>query len=169
MKKKEKSLLATFLVLFISCIALPTKAQIPFTYYEPVQPQTNSTYREPNITFRQETQIPFTYYKPAHPVTSRNLEEIIIKDGLYEMNVNCRSSTGLDKNYILDVKITNDYVTYIYFGNGGSVHSGRNNSGYTWRGGGIRWTIEDGEITGGTAIMEVDYGEGQWQLFTIRF
>ena len=61
-------------------------------------------------------------------------------------------------------------IILLHFNNGGSVHSGRNNSGYTWRGGGIQWNTDwYGNIQSGKAIMQVDYGNGQWQLFTIVF
>ena len=113
---------------------------------------------------------PFVTYTPVFDVTQRNLNEIVLDDGVYELTVNCKSHTGLDQNYTLDVRIQDDRVVQIYFNNGGSVHSGRNNSGYTWRGGGIQWNTDwYGNIQSGKAIMQVDYGNGQWQLFTIVF
>ena len=61
-------------------------------------------------------------------------------------------------------------ITHIYFNNGGSVHNGRNNSGYTWSGGGIEWNVDIyGNIKGGRAIVDVTYLGGGWQLFTIDF
>ena len=111
---------------------------------------------------------PFVTYTPVFEVTQRNFNEIVLEDGVYEMTVNCKSHTGLDQNYTLDVRVQDDRAVQIYFGNGGSVHSGRNNSGYTWRGGGIEWRTDwSGNITGGKAVMQIDYGNGQWQLFTI--
>ena len=113
---------------------------------------------------------PFVTYTPVFDVTQRNLNEVILDDGVYELTVHCESHTGLNKNYLLDVRIKNDQVTQIYFSNGGSVHNGYNNSGYTWRGGGIEWRTDwYGNVTGGKAIIQVDYGNGQWQLFTIAF
>ena len=113
---------------------------------------------------------PFVTYTPVFAVTERNLSQIVLDDGVYELSVYCQTHTGLNRNYTLDVRIQNDKVVRIYFGNGGSVHSGHNNSGYTWRGGGIRWNTDwEGDITGGEAVIHVDYGNGQWQLFTIRF
>lgn len=118
----------------------------------------------------QYLSIPYATYTPVFNVTQRNLNEIVLDDGVYELTVNCKSHTGLDQNYTLDVRIQDDRVIQIYFSNGGSVHSGRNNTGYTWRGGGIAWNTDwYGNIQSGKAIMQVDYGNGQWQLFTISF
>lgn len=132
------------ILITVFIIALPTSAQ----YYTP----------------------PFVTYTPVFDVTQRNLNEVVLDDGVYELTVNCKSHTGLNQNYTLDVRIQDDRVVQIYFSNGGSVHSGRNNSGYTWRGGGIAWNTDwYGNIQSGKAIMQVDYGNGQWQLFTIVF
>ena len=117
-----------------------------------------------------QTPIPFAVYTPVFEVTQRNLNEVILDNGVYEITVNCKSHTGIDKNYLLEVRIHNDRVTQIYFGNGGSVHSGPNNSGYTWRGGGIEWETDwYGNILYGKAIMQIDFNNGKWQLFTINF
>ena len=140
---KRILLIGGFLI-FVSVFALPGNAQ----YYTP----------------------PYAVYTPSFNVTQRNLDEIVLDDGIYELTVNCKSHTGLDRDYTLEVRIQDDRVTQIYFGNGGSVHSGRNNSGYTWRGGGIRWNTDRyGNIKSGEAIMQVHYGNGLWQLFTIVF
>lgn len=139
-----KKILSSAILILVCMVALPVKAQ----YYTP----------------------PFITYTPVFDVTQRNLNEVVLDNGIYELTVNCKSHTGLDQDYILDVRIYNDRVTHIYFDNGGSVHSGENNSGYTWRGGGIEWNTDwYGSIQSGKAVMQVDYGNGQWQLFTITF
>lgn len=108
-------------------------------------------------------------YIPIFPVTSRNLREVILDNGVYELPVSCQSHTGQRANYILDVKIQNDNVICIYFGNGGYVHRGHNNSSYSWRGGGIEWDVDwRGNIISGSAIIQIDYDNGKYQLFTIR-
>ena len=106
---------------------------------------------------------------PMFPVTYRNLSYAILDDGVYELPVSYMSDTGHRAKYILDVKIQNDNVVCIYFGNGGYVHSGYNNSDYSWRGGGILWNVDwNGNIISGEAIIQVDYNNGGYQLFTVR-
>lgn len=113
---------------------------------------------------------PFVSFTPVLDVTHRNLREVILEDGVYELVVNCDSSTGSSARYVLDVRIQNDTITHIYFDNGGSVHNGWNNSGYSWNGGGIKWSTDYyGDITGGLAVIQVTYQNGRWQLFTISF
>ena len=113
---------------------------------------------------------PFVSYTPVFDVTQRNLRQVILDDGIYELTVECKSSTNSSSRYLLDVAIKNDTVTHIYFDDGGYIHSGYNSSGYSWSGGGIRWNVDYyGNITGGTAIIQVSYNNGRWQLFTIRF
>jgi hypothetical protein len=108
-------------------------------------------------------------YTPNFSVTSRNLSDVILDNGVYELPVSYQSHTGQKSNYVLDVKIQNDNVVCIYFGNGGYVHSGYNNSGYSWRGGGIKWNVDwSGNIISGHAIIQVTYDNGGYQLFTVR-
>lgn len=110
----------------------------------------------------------FVSHTPVFDVTNRNLRQIILDDGVYELVVECSSSSGSNARYILDVRIQNDEVTHIYFDNGGSLHRGWNNSEYTWRGGGIRWSSDYyGNITDGIAIIQVTYQGGRWQLFKV--
>lgn len=113
--------------------------------------------------------LPFVSHTPVFDVTQRNLREVILDDGVYEVNVDYSSDTGHGARYVLDVRIQSDKVTYIYFNNGGYIHSGSNNSGYTWRGGGIRWDVDYyGTIRSGKAVIQVTYQDGSWQLFTIH-
>ena len=118
----------------------------------------------------QSYNLPFVSYTPVFDVTQRNLQQVILDDGIYELAIECNSSTNSSARYLLDVAIKNDTVTHIYFDNGGYLHSGYNNSGYSWSGGGIKWYVDYyGNITGGIAIIQVTYNNGRWQLFTIRF
>ncbi len=90
--------------------------------------------------------------------------------GIYKVSVECQSHTGHKATYTLYVKVQQDNVTYIYFDNGGYIHSGYNNSGYTWRGGGIQWNVDwSGNIINGKAVIHVNYDYGGYQLFTIHF
>ena len=110
------------------------------------------------------------YYTPFFRTTTRNLSQIILENGIYKLPVQYESNTGHNATYILNVKIQNDKITCIYFDNGGSVHDGYNNSGYTWDGGGIKWDTDwNGNIQSGIAIIQVRYHDGGYQLFTIKF
>lgn len=115
-------------------------------------------------------QLPFgVSYTPRFDTTQRNLRQVILDDGIYELVVDYESNTSHRARYVLEVRIQNDNVTAIYFDNGGSVHSGWNNSGYIWSGGGIRWNTDYyGDITSGYAVIQVTYQGGGWQLFTVR-
>lgn len=111
----------------------------------------------------------YSVYTPYFSVTNRNLSDVILDNGVYELPVSYQSHTGQKSNYVLDVKIQNDNVVCIYFGNGGYVHSGYNNSGYSWRGGGIQWNVDwNGNIISGHAIIQVTYDNGGYQLFTVK-
>ena len=68
---------------------------------------------------------------PYHP-TNRNA----IADGWYEAIIKYTSHTGQESTYQLNVKVELLVVVAIDFGNGGYVHKGSNNSGYSYRGGG---------------------------------
>lgn len=114
--------------------------------------------------------LPFVSYSPTFNVTYRNLSQIILDDGFYDLTVECESNSSNTRRYILEVLIENDNIVRINFDNGGSLHKGLNNSGYTWRGGGIKWEVDyRGNIVRGKAVIHVDYGGGRWQLFTIYF
>jgi len=59
-----------------------------------------------------------------------------ISNGWYNATVKYYNpNTDTQSTYSLSVRVENDAVTAIDFGNGGSVHSGYNNSGYSYSGG----------------------------------
>ena len=118
----------------------------------------------------QSYDLPFVSHTPVHSVTQRNLGQVILDDGLYELTVEYQSNSTNYEIYTLEVRIKKDNITHIYFGNGGYVHNGWNNSGYTWSGGGIKWNVDYyGNIISGKAVIQLNYGNGRWQLFTIKF
>ena len=139
---KKRALLYSIITILLSLIITPAKSQVH--------------------------NLPVVSYTPVFDVTERNLREVIMDNGVYELNVDYSSNTGHRASYVLDVRVQNDKVICIYFNNGGYVHSGSNNSGYTWRGGGIRWNVDYyGTIRSGKAVIQVNYKGGGWQLFTI--
>jgi hypothetical protein len=84
-----------------------------------------------------------------------------IQDGWYKATVSYyNSSTYQRSNYTLDVKVQYNRVVAIDFGNGGSVHSGYNNSGYTYSGGILSFQRDysSGQITSATARVSIIEG-----------
>jgi hypothetical protein len=70
-------------------------------------------------------------------LTSNN----IIEDGWYQATVKYYNyNTGTNSTYTLNVKVEDDEVIEIDFGNGGSVHTGYNNEGYIYSGGDLSFT-----------------------------
>ena len=63
------------------------------------------------------------------------------------------------QTYTLSVYVENNSVTKIDFGNGGSVHSGYNNSGYLYSGGQLRFNKDySGNIIGARTTVTVTEG-----------
>jgi len=85
-----------------------------------------------------------------------------ISDGWYNSTVSYHNyNTGTESKYTLDVKVESDRVVKIDFGNGGSVHTGFNNEGYTYTGG--FFTFEKdfyGNITAATASVSITNASG---------
>lgn len=100
--------------------------------------------------------------------TLRNREEIFLENGIYKLKTIYDSHRTSEKIYLLNVCIKNDNITHIFFENQGYLHSGKNSSGYTWRGGGIKWSEDGwGNIEKGTAVVIIDYETG-WKRFTFK-
>ena len=92
-----------------------------------------------------------------------------IEDGWYEANVKYANyQTSTYRTYTLDVKVQYNRVVAIDFGNGGSVHTGYNNSGYTYSGGTLYFeTNYAREIIAATTTVTIFQGN-QTQRFDIR-
>lgn len=92
-----------------------------------------------------------------------------IENGNYEAVVYYSSTTGQKSTYELVVTVTNDVVTAIHFGNNGSVHSGYNNSGYTYSGGSLTFSRDyNGNIISASTTVKVTYYNGTIQYFQIE-
>lgn len=85
-----------------------------------------------------------------------------IDNGWYDASVAYYNpSTYQRSNYTLSVKVEYDRVTVIDFGNGGSVHSGYNNSGYTYTGGSLTMKRDyEGNIVAATTRVSVSDSNG---------
>ena len=78
-----------------------------------------------------------------------------VDDGVYEAKVNYYSHTGYVATYILYVQVVDERVVTIYFGNGGSLHTGYNNEGYYYKGGHLTAQTYNGEVVSATTTVTV--------------
>src|SRR4051812_20385552 len=82
-----------------------------------------------------------------------------LEDGWYKATVeyfNYRTYTR--STYTLRVAVENDAVTKIDFGNGGSVHTGYNNSGYRFTGGFLSFRKNyTGQIESASSLITIYY------------
>ena len=85
-----------------------------------------------------------------------------IDNGWYDAAVSYyNASTYQRSNYTLSVKVEYDSVTAIDFGNGGSVHSGYNNSGSTYSGGSLTMKRDyQGNILAATTRVSISDSDG---------
>ena len=93
----------------------------------------------------------------------------VLKAGGYNATVYYKSSTGQKSTYTLNVQVSNDAVIAINFGNGGSVHTGYNNEGYSYSGGSLSFSQDyNGNITGASTTVQIRYSNGTVELFQIE-
>lgn len=83
-----------------------------------------------------------------------------IENGWYKASVKYYNpKTYTRSTYTLNVKVEYNRVTVIDFGNGGSVHSGYNNSGYYYNGGTLFFKKDyQGNITSATTTVSITEG-----------
>jgi hypothetical protein len=84
--------------------------------------------------------------------------KVIIPDGWYKAKVTySNSNTSTQSNYLLDVEVKTGSVIKIDFGNSGSVHSGLNSSGYTYKGGDLEYDRDmiSGNILAGLTSVKI--------------
>lgn len=100
---------------------------------------------------------------PYHP-SNQNA----IANGWYEATIQYSSNTEHHATYTLDVKVEQLCVVAILFPNGGSVHKGRNNSGYYFQGGGLYFERDRyGNVIAASTTVYIKYNDGDWQKFEI--
>ena len=93
-----------------------------------------------------------------------------IDNGWYTAKVKYyNSKTYHNATYTLDVKVDYNTVTTIDFGDGGSIHSGYNNSGYLY-GGGYLFMERDynGNVIAATTKVTVSFNDGSLRTYDIR-
>lgn len=76
--------------------------------------------------------LPLVDYEPFRGISQNR---VILQDGNYEAIVDYDSHTGYSARYGLIVSVRNDRVVAIHFSNGGYIHTGINEEGYSYRGG----------------------------------
>ena len=108
----------------------------------------------------QVSNLPATVPVSSEGINSINFQSI--EDGWYEAVVSYNNpKTYQRSNYSLSVKVQYNRVTVIDFGNGGSVHSGYNNSGYTYYGGNLSFQRDfNGQITSASTQVSVSDTDG---------
>lgn len=95
----------------------------------------------------------FIDYEPFTPS-----QQQVLSNGDYVARVDYRSHTGYTAQYKLAVRVENDCVVAIYFGNGGSIHTGHNNEGYEFEGGKLKPVTDYyGDIVAMKATIWVSY------------
>lgn len=135
------------------------------------------------ITYLPSTTSSSSYYdyptfsspRPRSSIPSR-----MLKDGYYEATVLYSSYTGHQATYDLVVKVVDDRVVSIYFDDDEYIHTGKNNSGYHYRGGslspvynnrgdiialsGMVETYQNPPVTGSIQYLQTDYRLSRYQI-----
>ena len=111
------------------------------------------------------TFIPFTF----GTINNGDVSTQGLDDGWYEATVEYSNySSGTYATYFLDVYIEYEDVTIIDFGDGGSVHSGINNSGYIYNSEYLVYNYDyDGNILSATSTVSIYYDNGNIVEFDI--
>lgn len=94
-------------------------------------------------------------YEPISP-RSGSYSNKVLEDGWYNATVQYHNTgTSYKATYNLKVKVSNDNVTMINFGDG-YLHSGINSSGYHWSGGALEFSTDiNGNITNASTTVKV--------------
>lgn len=147
-----------------------SQISLPEFRYTPVTPSNNSNQSsrssyptlEPynNPLLKEQIQLPELNYSRTNTV---------LENGWYDAEVtyyNPRTETK--STYALDVQIHNDRVVIISFGNEGSLHTGSNNSGYTYSGGDLTfYQNKKGEIVSADTTVKI-YTNAGYTYFKIE-
>ena len=115
------------------------------------------------VIFLALVQLSFTTaYSPNKALAS-------IDNGWYNATVkHVNYSTGERGTYTLRVKVEYNSIKEIDFGNGGSVHSGYNNSGYMWSGGYLSFNNNyQGQVESASANVTIHDDNGSMRTFDI--
>ena len=91
-----------------------------------------------------------------------------LKEGWYEATVKySNSNTYTTSTYTLDVKVENNKVVEISFGDGKSVHSGYNTHNYTYSGGLLNYRYYNGQISLAETTVTIYTQSGAYLTYKI--
>lgn len=158
----RKTILA--LLLCFSSYSAYSQINLPEFRYTPTTPPTSrSSYSlEPysNPLLDKRIELPEFNYSRTNT---------ILKSNWYEATVtyyNPRTETK--STYSLDVKVHNDRVVSISFGEGESIHTGANNSGYTYSGGDLTfYQNKSGKIVSADTTIKI-YTNAGYAYFKVE-
>lgn len=107
-------------------------------------------------------------YEPISP-RSGNYSNKALEDGWYKAIVQyTNTGTSYKATYNLRVKVSNDNVTMIEFGDG-YLHSGINSSGYHWSGGALRLSTDiNGNVTSASTTVNIIDKDIAPKVYTIH-
>lgn len=89
-----------------------------------------------------------------------------IENGTYSASVTYyNEKTYTRSSYTLNVTVNYDRVVAIHFGNGGSLHTGYNNEGYTYSGGTLSFKRDyNGNIIGAYTTVEISESSNPYKV-----
>ena len=93
-----------------------------------------------------------------------------IDNGWYESTAKYSNlKTGTSATYTLNVKVESNHIVRIQFEDGGSLHSGYNNEGYSYYGGSLSFEMDSNNIIkAATSTVTITERNGSTQTFKIR-
>ena len=156
----------TLFILVFAVVSIIANAQIRFNEFTPVVPNSSNgssgSYIPSTPSYNSSRSKSRIRYNEFHPVVPN--EETTIIGTAHYAKVSYESSTGHQNTYELPVVVSDGVVKQIIFNNGGSVHAGRNNLGYTYYGGKLQYA--EG-IDAYTTVVIIVYPNNLWKKYTI--
>lgn len=147
-----------YLLLLFTCSSIYFYAQIPLgnVEYTPImlnRVQSTNSFPSSGNSGYPKLQI------PLGDISYQRLD-VVVESGWYGAKVKYHNpKTKTKSTYRLNVKVFNDQVTVISFGDEGSIHSGSNNSGYTYSGGKLSFSQDkDGDIISANTRVQLISG-----------
>jgi len=156
--------LFTALIFSLCLHSAYSQIDLPDIRYTPLpsnQTATRNSYSlPPYATQSQQIPLPEIRYESLATVAENVWYEAIVR---YH-----NPNTGTKETYTLNVKVFNDRIITISFGDNESVHTGHNNSGYTYSGGDLTFYQDrNGNITSANTRVIINQN-GYKTLFDIE-
>lgn len=160
------------LALFLSACSFSAYSQLslPEFNYTPVNPSNNSN--QSYSTSYPSLEIysnPLLKEQIALPEFNYSRTNTVLENGWYDAEVTYYNPRTETKSiYDLDVKIHNDRVVAISFGEEGSIHTGDNNSGYSYSGGDLTfYKNKTGKIVSADTTVKI-YTKAGYNYFNVE-